>query len=73
GETRLIRAQVRRSFVSIHAARAGRDQGVGVLPGEFGVSIHAARAGRDLAVVALDTARNQFQSTRPARAATSCP
>ena len=56
--------------VSIHAPRAGRDFFVLVFESFFVVSIHAPRAGRDLKRQHLKLPIS-FQSTRPARGATT--
>ncbi len=56
--------------VSIHAPRAGRDQGRGGWSGADRVSIHAPRAGRDESAAPSVVSESLFQSTRPARDAT---
>jgi len=64
-------AQVHNIGVSIHAPRAGRDG----LSEQWNicecVSIHAPRAGRDTETGGSAAAACLFQSTRPARGATS--
>ena len=57
--------------VSIHAPRAGRDTVDQARVAVFAVSIHAPRAGRDGRSGSTSSARGKFQSTRPARGATS--
>ena len=60
-----------KSFVSIHAARAGSDLRCWrQVHGHFVVSIHAARAGSDARLRYRHSAPVGFQSTLPARAAT---
>ncbi len=57
--------------ISIHAPRAGRDVHVRHRPHIRRVSIHAPRAGRDLVPNGSAPVVSRFQSTRPARGATS--
>ncbi len=72
GATRHVaKAHVRR-VISIHAPRAGRDDGDGVADAAAQpISIHAPRAGRDVVELAQCLAAGQFQSTRPVRGATT--
>ena len=59
-------------FISIHAPREGRDRGMplGVEPSQQ-ISIHAPREGRDWLTICWAVPLWTFQSTRPARGATS--
>ena len=57
--------------VSIHAPRAGRDSVFGALKIQYDVSIHAPRAGRDFNTRYHRARARLFQSTRPARDATT--
>ncbi len=60
-------------LVSIHAPRAGRDVRPYRIPKQTpNVSIHAPRAGRDTTHFLIVHFAVTFQSTRPARGATSC-
>ena len=58
-------------LISIHAPREGRDRPPEVLHHGRRISIHAPREGRDERPAARTFARSRFQSTRPARGATS--
>ena len=58
--------------VSIHAPRAGRDAVSAQASRAAPVSIHAPRAGRDPLARISTSHCEVFQSTRPARGATSC-
>ena len=66
-------AQGPAQLVSIHAPRAGRDDGQCVTRCGYDVSIHAPRAGRDQVNAITNPWSTVFQSTRPARGATAGP
>ena len=70
GATTVPIPSARRSRVSIHAPRAGRDALSSDSHNALTVSIHAPRAGRDLYVSVDGLKANSFQSTRPVRGAT---
>ena len=58
--------------ISIHAHRAGRDDGsLNIIAVKLDISIHAPHAGRDEDCQRRKTHRGQFQSTRPMRGATT--
>ena len=60
------------SLISIHAPREGRDTRQGAQSGKaISISIHAPREGRDEPYRLARMANKVFQSTRPARGATS--
>ncbi len=71
GATRPLSEAARSLIVSIHAPRAGRDRTEALSMNSLFVSIHAPRAGRDRPLLRQFTCLLAFQSTRPARGATS--
>jgi len=73
GATRTPSQPFRGRKVSIHAPRAGRDLVAPLVCAIQNVSIHAPRAGRDAHDALKAAAQDKFQSTRPARGATSTP
>ena len=71
--TRLVARHHQRIGVSIHAPRAGRDLQWDERPASPDVSIHAPHAGRDATALTIRIVRDKFQSTHPARGATTGP
>ena len=72
--TRSAQALLFEYIVSIHAPRAGRDNHLSAITqvsDSFAVSIHAPRAGRDGGPIKHAVSVTEFQSTRPARGATT--
>ena len=57
--------------ISIHASRGGSDLYAGAAPGGAHISIHASRKGSDAEAMIPAGAIKRFQSTLPAREATS--
>ena len=58
-------------YISIHAPRTGSDEGgTSDAAGAQGISIHAPRTGSDRTQSEALAAREEFQSTLPARGAT---
>src|SRR5690606_37026224 len=73
GATSPERSPTSRSFeVSIHAPRTGCDDRLPATGAGDDVSIHAPRTGCDLESVARPEMAFLFQSTHPARGATTC-
>ena len=57
--------------ISIHAPREGGDVTISTSAPTITISIHAPREGGDTQVLSHDNPSRQFQSTPPARGATS--
>ena len=71
GATRLVESLIRCGFISIHAPREGGDANIIAPKPIKKISIHAPREGGDFRPVHLHRFVQRFQSTPPARGATS--